>query len=184
MVKFVFVVYKSKRSKYAVEKVTIWQHFLISDKHRAYPLLIFVFWPSQLKSYIKTGLVFLIHLLRVWDLLCRKENTISSCLTWQIISFILSLNEYVCVYAWTKLGSGPAIELQKIAILAKKKKNEDEAHFDFGGYFRGIFLQKKLTRRILATFGGYVNQQNCRIWGTENLHAYIEKPTHPKRVTV
>ena len=39
----------------------------------------------------------------------------------------------------------------------------DEAHFDFGGY---------------------VNKQNCRIWGTENPHAYIEMPTHPKRVTV
>ena len=32
--------------------------------------------------------------------------------------------------------------------------------------------------------GGYVNTQNCRIWGTENPHAYIEKPTHPNRVTV
>ena len=24
----------------------------------------------------------------------------------------------------------------------------------------------------------------CHIWGTENLQAYIVKPTHPKRVTV
>ena len=49
-------------------------------------------------------------------------------------------------------------------ILAKKKVIfSDEAHFDLGGY---------------------VNKQNCRIWGTENPHAYIEKQTHPKRITV
>ena len=43
----------------------------------------------------------------------------------------------------------------------KKKKNiifSDEAHFDLGGY---------------------VNNQNCRIWDTENPHGYITK-----RVTV
>ena len=32
--------------------------------------------------------------------------------------------------------------------------------------------------------GGYVNKQNCYIWDTENPPAYIEKPTHSKRVTV
>ena len=48
-------------------------------------------------------------------------------------------------------------------ILAKKKNIfSDEAYFDLGGY---------------------VNKQNCSIWGTENPHAYIEKPTHPKQVT-
>ena len=80
---------------------------------------------------------------------------LSSCLIWQIISFILPPNEYGCVYAWTTLGN--------IAIDEKKFIFSDEAHFDLGGY---------------------VNKQNWRIWGTEILHAYIEKPTHPKRVTV
>ena len=33
-VKNVFFSYKNKRSKYEVEIVAIWQHFLISGKHR------------------------------------------------------------------------------------------------------------------------------------------------------
>ena len=32
--------------------------------------------------------------------------------------------------------------------------------------------------------GVCVNKQICRIWDTESPHAYIEKPTHPKRITV
>ena len=32
--------------------------------------------------------------------------------------------------------------------------------------------------------GEYIIKQSCRIWGTENSHTYIEKPMHPKRVTV
>ena len=55
------------------------------------------------------------------------------------------------------------IDLQKMPILAKEIIFSDEAHFDLGEY---------------------VNKQNCRIWGAENPHAYIEKPMHPKRVTV
>ena len=48
-------------------------------------------------------------------------------------------------------------------ILAKKIIFSGEAHFNIGGY---------------------LNKQNCHIWGTENPYAYIEKPTHLKRVTV
>ena len=30
---------------------------------------------------------------------------------------------------------------------------------------------------------GYVNKQNCGIWGSENLKIIIEKPPYPQRVT-
>ena len=48
------------------------------------------------------------------------------------------------------------------------------------------FSKKKIIFSAEAHFnlGGYVNKQNCLIWSTENPHAYIEKLTHPKRVTV
>ena len=46
--------------------------------------------------------------------------TLSSCLIWQIITFILPPNEYGFVYAWTTLGSGLAID----ADFGKKKKKE------------------------------------------------------------
>ena len=55
------------------------------------------------------------------------------------------------------------IDLQKMPILAERIIFSDEAHFDLGGH---------------------VNKQNCRIWGTENPQAYIEKPTYPKRVAI
>ena len=88
--------------------------------------------------------------------------TLSSCLIWQIIRFILPPNEYGCVYAWTTLRN-IATDWLCNADLAKKIIFSDEAHFDLGGY---------------------LNKQNCRIWDIENSHSNIEKVTHPKRVTV
>ena len=76
---------------------------------------------------------------------------------------MLPQKEYGCTYACTTLGRGPAIDLQKMPILAKKIIFSYEVHFDFGGC---------------------VNKQNCRIWGTKNPQANIERLTHPKRVTV
>ena len=32
--------------------------------------------------------------------------------------------------------------------------------------------------------GGYLNKQDCRIWGSENLKMIMEKPLYPQRVTV
>ena len=50
------------------------------------------------------------------------------------------------------------VRLTEDADFGKKIIFSDEAHSDLGGY---------------------VNKQNWRVWGTENSHAYIEKPTHP-----
>ena len=53
-------------------------------------------------------------------------------------------------------------------------------------YRDGDFSKKKIifSNEPHFALGGYVNKKNCRIWDTENPHAYIEKPTHSKRVTV
>ena len=82
--------------------------------------------------------------------------TLSSCLIWQIISFILPTNEYSYVYAWTSLGNMRQIHLEKMPILVKKIIFSDEAHFDLGGYG---------------------NKQNCRIWGTVNPHTLKSRRT-------
>ena len=44
----------------------------------------------------------------------------------------------------------------------------------------------KIFFRNAAHFGlgGYVNKQNCRIWGSENSQVIEEKPLHPEKVTV
>ena len=51
-------------------------------------------------------------------------------------------------------------------------------------YRRCRFWQEKIifSDEVHFDLGGYVNKQNCRIWGNPN--AYIVKPMHPKRVTV
>ena len=54
---FFFFWLQKKLSRNEVEKLAIWQYFLISGKHRAYSFLILVFCPSQIKNYIITGLV-------------------------------------------------------------------------------------------------------------------------------
>ena len=88
--------------------------------------------------------------------------TLSSCLIWQIISFILPTNEYGCV-AWTTLGKWACDRLREDADFGKKIIFSDQAYFDLGEY---------------------ANKQNCLIWGTENPRAYNEKTANPKGVTV
>ena len=37
---------------------------------------------------------------------------------------------------------------------------------------------------FLGSLGGYVNEQNWRIWGSENPKMIIEKTLYPQRITV
>ena len=97
-------------------------------------------------------------LYRVRHLTFFSTSVYCSCLIWQIISFILPWNEYGCAYAWTMLGSGPAINLHKMPILGKKIIFSYEAHFDC--------------------------RKQAKFSHVEHLHAYIEKTTHPKQDTV
>ena len=52
-------------------------------------------------------------------------------------------------------------------------ENEPEFH-------RKIIMSDKAHFHL----GGYVNKQNCRIWGSENPKMIIEKPLNLQRVTL
>ena len=69
---------------------------------------------------------------------------------------------WLCIH-FNNAGKWACDQLTEDADLDKNIIFSDEVHLDLGGY---------------------VNRQTCRIWGTENPHAYIEKPMHPVRVTV
>ena len=64
---------------------------------QAYPFLIFVFCSFQIKNYIITGLVsiFLMHLVRGWHFLCRKEKT------FRMQTFYLNSCKRSCPYKYS-----------------------------------------------------------------------------------
>ena len=119
MLTFFFVGYENKHSKYVVEKVMIWQHFLISGKHKVYHFLIFVFCLSQIKNYIITGLV--------WNFLnapckrvtfslqkrkhhkmgfkvcleVRMEDVLLVCTLWMLIDFICLVEYFYILFGRT-----------------------------------------------------------------------------------
>ena len=47
-------------------------------------------------------------------------------------------------------------------------------------FHRKIIMSDKAHLHLV----GYVNKQNCRIWGSENPKMIIEKLLYPQRVTV
>ena len=75
----------------------------------------------------------------------------------------------------------------KIQLVQELKPIDHPMHFRFvkracDQLTEGADFTFKIVFSNEARFylGGYVNKQKFCIWGTENPHAYIEKPTHPK----
>ena len=98
---------------------------------------------------------------------------------------------YVCMYAYFVNGNTQVMS----ADMSDMTKNSAERiwlsiHFAKWACDRltedADFSKKNIIFSDEAHFDldGYVNKYNCCIWDTEHPHAYIEKPTHPKRVTV
>ena len=47
-----------------------------------------------------------------------------------------------------------------------------------------IIIKIIMSNEARFHFRGYINKENCRIWGSENPKMIIEKPLYSKRVTV
>jgi len=99
---------------------------------------------------------------------CRLQQLgISSTTTWRILRDHLNLNPYK-IQLTQKLNAIDHEQRRKFdAWLLEKVKLimifSDEAHFNFNGY---------------------VNRQNCRIWGNGNPREFHEKTIHLQCVTV
>ena len=81
--------------------------------------------------------------------------------------------------------------LYKVQFVQELKPIDHPIHFRFAKWACDRFtvdgdFGKKIIFSNESHFDlrGYVNKQNCRTWGTENPHAYIEKAIHLTRITV
>lgn len=79
----------------------------------------------------------------------------------------------------------------KVQMTQELKANDHPLRYQFSVWAidqldNDVDFGRKIIFSDEAHFhlGGYVNKQNCRIWGSEQPHVIVEKPMHPPRVTV
>ncbi|XP_018375528.1 PREDICTED: uncharacterized protein LOC108769183 [Trachymyrmex cornetzi] len=79
----------------------------------------------------------------------------------------------------------------KIQMTQELKANDHPLRYQFAVWAidqlnNDVDFGRKIIFSDEAHFhlGGYVNKQNCRIWGSEQPHTIVERPMHPPRVTV
>jgi len=79
----------------------------------------------------------------------------------------------------------------KVQLMQELKLHDYPICFRFAQWAEQRLIEDEHFYRKIIFFdeahfhlGGYVNKQNCRIWGSENPHVVMEKPMYPQRVTV
>jgi len=89
---------------------------------------------------------------------------------------------------WRILHKDLALKAYKVQITQELKPLDHLKRRSFVNFINeqpADFSQKIMfSDEAHFELGGYVNKQNCRIWGEENPRIIHEKPMHPKRVTV
>jgi len=77
----------------------------------------------------------------------------------------------------------------KIQLAQQLKPYDHPMRFRFAEWVQERFVKDDhFYQKIVFSdephfhLGGYVNKQNCRIWGSENPHVVLEKPLNPQRV--
>ena len=79
----------------------------------------------------------------------------------------------------------------KVQLVQELKPHDHPMRFRFAQWAEDRLIDDEhFYRKIIFSdeahfhLGGYVNKQNCRIWGSENPHVIVENLMHPQRVTV
>ena len=89
---------------------------------------------------------------------------------------------------WRIMHKDLALKAYKIQLTQELKPQDHSMRRNFANWIleqNNDFSQKIIfSDEAHFEIGGYVNKQNCRIWGEENPHVIQERSLHPQRVTV
>lgn len=102
-----------------------------------------------------------------------QELGLSRSSTHRILRIDLHLHPYK-VQLRQQLRVGDHQQRRTFAAWALNQLDED------GQFFKKIIFSDEAHFHL----EGYVNKQNCRIWGSEQPHAIQQLPMHPQKVTV
>ena len=75
----------------------------------------------------------------------------------------------------------------KVQLVQELKPHDHPMRFRFAQWAEQRLVENEHFYRKIIFFdeahfhlGGYMNKQNCRIWGSEHPHVIMEKPMHPQ----